>query len=115
MSEDFSFLGNKTLIRIMLYNLLLNAIKYNIESGKIVLKSTFSGKTNLEMWRVVVNEITIVGSRCGRFQPALDLLQSKSVDVESLISEELSLYDGVKAMHKAEQKGVMKVILSIRN
>lgn len=81
--------------------------------GKLVLKSTFSGKTNLEMWRVVVAEITIVGSRCGRFAPALDLLKNKSVDVESLVSEELSLTDGVKAMQKAEQKGVMKVLLSM--
>ena len=81
--------------------------------GKLVLKSTFQGKTNLEMWRVVVNEITIVGSRCGRFAPALELLKNRSVDVESLVSAELSLNDGVKAMRKAEQKGVMKVILSM--
>ena len=81
--------------------------------GKLVLKSTFSGKTNLEMWRVVVEEITIIGSRCGRFQPALDLLKDNSVDVESLVSAELSLSEGVKAMREAEQKGVMKVILSM--
>ena len=83
--------------------------------GKLVLKSTFSGKTNLEMWRVVVAEITIIGSRCGRFQPALDLLKHTSVDVESLISAELPLSDGVKALRKAEENGVMKVILSITN
>lgn len=81
--------------------------------GKFVLKSTFSGKTKLEMWRVVVDEITIIGSRCGRFQPALDLLKSESVDVESLVSAELSLSEGVKAMREAERNGVMKVILSM--
>lgn len=81
--------------------------------GKLVLKSTFSGKTKLEMWRVVVEEITVVGSRCGKFQPALDLLEKKLIDVESLVSAELSLSDGVKAMRKAEEKGVMKVILSM--
>jgi len=80
--------------------------------GKLVLKSTFSGKTNLEMWRVVVNEIMIVGSRCGRFAPALELLKNRSVDVESLVSAELSLHDGVRAMLRAEEKGVMKVILT---
>lgn len=80
--------------------------------GKLVLKSTFSGKTNLEMWRVVVNEIMIVGSRCGRFAPALELLKNRSVDVESLVSAELSLHDGVRAMFRAEEKGVMKVILT---
>lgn len=83
--------------------------------GKLVLKSTFSGKTNLEMWRVVVEEITVIGSRCGLFQPALELLKNKSVDVESLVSTELSLSEGVKAMQKAEEKGVMKVILSMKN
>ncbi len=83
--------------------------------GKLVLKSTFHGKTSLEMWRVVVDEITIVGSRCGRFAPALELLENKSVDVESLVSEELSLREGVKAMSKAEEKGVMKVLLSMTN
>ncbi|MDQ2746257.1 MAG: alcohol dehydrogenase catalytic domain-containing protein [Acidobacteriota bacterium] len=81
--------------------------------GRLVLKSTFSGKTALEMWRVVVDEITIIGSRCGRFAPALELLKNKSVEVESLVSAELSLRDGVKAMGKAAEKGVMKVILSM--
>ncbi|MDQ3063964.1 MAG: alcohol dehydrogenase, partial [Acidobacteriota bacterium] len=91
------------------FNLALDLLK---PRGKLVLKSTFHGETKWQAWRVVVDEITIVGSRCGRFQPALDLLKNNSVDVECLISEELSLTDGVKAMKVAEQKGVMKVILS---
>ena len=94
------------------FNLALDLLK---PRGKLVLKSTFHGEAKWQAWRVVVNEITIVGSRCGRFQPALDLLKNNSVAVESLISEELSLTDGVKAMKIAEQKGVMKVILSITN
>ncbi len=79
--------------------------------GKLVLKSTFQGKTNLEMWRVVVDEITIVGSRCGRFAPALELLRDGKVDVESFISEEFSLEKGIEAIEKANQKGSMKVLL----
>lgn len=79
--------------------------------GKLVLKSTFQGKTNLEMWRVVVEEITIVGSRCGMFSPALELLKDRKIDVTDMISEEFSLSDGVEAMKTAEQKGVMKVLL----
>lgn len=79
--------------------------------GKMVLKSTFQGRTNHEMWRVVVDEISIIGSRCGMFSPALDLLKEKRVDVTSLISEEFSLSDGVKAMTAAARKGVMKVLL----
>ena len=81
----------------------------------MVLKSTFQGKTNLEMWRVVVDEITIVGSRCGRFAPALELLEKGLVSVEDLISEEFSLSQGVEAMNRAAEKGVMKVLLSIAN
>jgi threonine dehydrogenase-like Zn-dependent dehydrogenase len=80
--------------------------------GKLVLKSTFQGAAKWQAWRVVVDEITIIGSRCGRFKPALDLLKNKSVDVENLISEEFFLSDGVKAMKHAEQKGVMKILLS---
>jgi threonine dehydrogenase-like Zn-dependent dehydrogenase len=83
--------------------------------GKLVLKSTFQGKTNLEMWRVVVDEITIVGSRCGRFAPALELLEKGLVTVEDLISEEFPLAEGVRAMSRAAEKGVMKVLLSIKN
>ncbi len=94
------------------FELALNLLK---PRGKLVLKSTFQGKTNLEMWRVVVNEITVVGSRCGRFAPAHELLRTKQVDVESLVSEELSLSEGVKAVERAGQKGVMKVLLSMTN
>ena len=83
--------------------------------GKMVLKSTFQGKTNLEMWRVVVDEITIVGSRCGRFAPALELLEKGLVEVEDLISEEFPLSEGVHAMSRAAEKGVMKVLLSTTN
>jgi len=81
--------------------------------GKLVLKSTFHGMPKWEAWRVVVDEITIVGSRCGIFSPVLDLLKDKAIDVEDLISEEFSLKDGVKAIKKAEKKGVMKVALSM--
>ena len=80
--------------------------------GKLVLKSTFQGKTNLEMWRVVVDEISIIGSRCGRFAPALELLRDGKIDVESFISEDFKLEKGVEAIEKAQQKGVMKVLLT---
>lgn len=79
--------------------------------GKLVLKSTFQGEPRWPAWRVVVDEITIVGSRCGRFAPALDLLRDKKIDVENLISEEYPLSEGVKALERAGEKGVMKVLL----
>lgn len=81
--------------------------------GKIVLKSTFHGKPVWESWRVVVDEITIIGSRCGRFAPAIELLASKQIKVDDLISEEYELRNGVAAVERAGQKGVMKVLLSM--
>jgi threonine dehydrogenase-like Zn-dependent dehydrogenase len=79
--------------------------------GKLVLKSTFHGQPKWAAARVVVDEITIIGSRCGKFAPALEILRNKQVDVESLISEEYRLSSGVDAMRRAGEKGVMKVLL----
>jgi threonine dehydrogenase-like Zn-dependent dehydrogenase len=79
--------------------------------GQLVLKSTFHGKTELDSARIVVDEISIVGSRCGRFAPALDLLKKAAIDVDSLISEEYPLSNGVHAMQRAATKGVLKVLL----
>lgn len=79
--------------------------------GRLVLKSTFHGSTEIDAARIVVDEISIVGSRCGRFQPALDLLTRKAIDVDSLISEEHPLSDGVKAMDRARAAGILKVLL----
>ncbi len=79
--------------------------------GKIVLKSTFHGTPTWSASRVVVDEITVVGSRCGRFAPALDLLANRSVRVDDLISDQLPLVDGVKAIEKAAEKGILKVLL----
>jgi threonine dehydrogenase-like Zn-dependent dehydrogenase len=79
--------------------------------GTLVLKSTFHGSTDLNAARIVVDEISVVGSRCGRFAPALELLKNKTVDVESLISEDHSLADGVQAMARAGEPGVLKVLL----
>ncbi len=83
--------------------------------GKIVLKSTFHGKPVWAASRVVVDEITIVGSRCGRFAPALELLSSGKVDVTPMISDILPLSRGVKAMESAARLGTLKVILDTRN
>ncbi len=79
--------------------------------GKIVLKSTFHGSPTWPASRIVVDEITIVGSRCGRFGPALELLAAKQIPVRRLISDEFSLTDGLAAMNRAGEKGVLKVLL----
>jgi threonine dehydrogenase-like Zn-dependent dehydrogenase len=79
--------------------------------GKLVLKSTFHGSTEIDAARIVVDEISIVGSRCGRFQPALHLLTKEAIDVDSLISEEHPLSNGLKAMDRANTSGILKVLL----
>jgi threonine dehydrogenase-like Zn-dependent dehydrogenase len=79
--------------------------------GVLVLKSTFHGAAEMDAARIVVDEISVVGSRCGRFGPALELLKTGVIDVESLISEELPLIDGLRAMERAAEPGVLKVLL----
>jgi threonine dehydrogenase-like Zn-dependent dehydrogenase len=79
--------------------------------GTLLLKSTFHGTTEIDTARIVVDEISIVGSRCGRFGPAINLLKKGAVDIDSLISEEYPLSEGVHAMQRAATKGVLKVLL----
>jgi threonine dehydrogenase-like Zn-dependent dehydrogenase len=65
------------------------------------------------MSQVVVNEIRIIGSRCGRFRPAIDLLARGGIDVRPLISAELPLEEGLLAFNKATAPETMKVILRV--
>jgi threonine dehydrogenase-like Zn-dependent dehydrogenase len=81
--------------------------------GTLVLKSTFHGAANVETWPIVVKEITVVGSRCGPFQPALALLRSGRVNPRPLISRFFDLRDAAEAIRYAQQPGVMKVLLRI--
>jgi threonine dehydrogenase-like Zn-dependent dehydrogenase len=84
--------------------------------GTIVLKSTYQGEAlpvNLTM--IVVDEITLIGSRCGPFEPAIQLLANKQIDVESMIQARFSLDDGVAAFERAAQQGTLKVIVEMTN
>jgi len=82
--------------------------------GTLVLKSTFHGLTPVDAARVVVEEITVIGSRCGRFAPALDLLARGAVDVADLVSEIVPLDRGEAALARAAAPGVLKVLLDPR-
>ena len=79
--------------------------------GTIVLKSTIHGDVPFDAATIIVNEITLIGSRCGRFENALSLLERQKIDVRSLISRTFPLSDGVAAMQYAQQPGVLKVQL----
>lgn len=81
--------------------------------GTLVLKSTYAGNLSLDASSLVVDEITLIGSRCGPFAPALDLLQQEKVDVKSLINARYPLADGLTAFERAQTKGVLKVLLEI--
>ena len=80
--------------------------------GTLVLKSTVHDRVNLDTAPVVVDELTIVGSRCGPFDRALDLLAQKKVHVQDLIDEVVPLSRGLDALPKARRRGVLKVLLS---
>jgi 2-desacetyl-2-hydroxyethyl bacteriochlorophyllide A dehydrogenase len=79
--------------------------------GTLVLKSTYRGEVAIDLSPFVVDEITIVGSRCGPFAAALRLLERGDVDPTALIARRFPLSDGVAAMDAAARPGTMKVLL----
>ena len=88
------------------------AVRMTQPRGTVILKSTVHGEVPVDMAPVIVNEITLVGSRCGRMEPALELLESGAVDVASMISERMKLGDAPEAFARAGQPGIMKVLLT---
>lgn len=79
--------------------------------GVLVLKSTYVGAIPLKLSSLVVDEITLIGSRCGPFAPALRLLESGQVDPRPLITARYPLSQGVAALEHAARPGVLKVLL----
>lgn len=80
--------------------------------GTLLLKSTFHGTALVETWPIVVKEITVVGSRCGPFSKAINLLRSGKLDPTPLISRTFPLKEAPAAIVHAQKRGVMKVLLS---
>jgi threonine dehydrogenase-like Zn-dependent dehydrogenase len=81
--------------------------------GTLVLKSTYAGNLSLDASALVVDEITLIGSRCGPFAPALELLAQGKISVEPLIQARFPLADGLSAFERAQTRGVMKVLLEM--
>jgi len=79
--------------------------------GTLVLKSTFEGRQDVALTPLVVDEITLAGSRCGPFAPALRLLRRDLVDVRSLITATYTIDDGLAAFQRAQTKGTLKVLV----
>lgn len=79
--------------------------------GTLVLKSTLADEHNLSLAPLVINEVSLVGSRCGPFSPALEALAQKSVTVTPLIEKVYSLSEGIEAVAHAGRPGTLKVLL----
>ncbi len=79
--------------------------------GTLVLKSTVAESPGTNLAPLVIDEITVVGSRCGPFPPALRALETGAVDVRSLVSDRLPLSRADQALGRAAQPGVLKVLI----
>jgi threonine dehydrogenase-like Zn-dependent dehydrogenase len=86
------------------------ALALLVPQGRLVLKSTFHGTTAFDAARIVVDEIDVIGSRCGRFAPALERITK--IDVSPLVTDVLSLDRGEHALREAARPGVLKLLLA---
>jgi alcohol dehydrogenase len=80
--------------------------------GTVILKSTVHGTVAVDTAPLIVNEITLVGSRCGRFEAALPLLEHSGIGVEEMITARYSLRDAAAAFARAAERGALKVLLT---
>ena len=87
------------------------AVRMTRPRGKVFMKSTVHGNVAIDTAPIVVNEITLVGSRCGRFEPAIRLLRSGAINVLDMVSEELPLSLAPRAFVHAGRAGLLKVLL----
>lgn len=81
--------------------------------GTIVLKSTVADGKALNLAPIVVDEINVIGSRCGPFKEAIKALSEKNIDVTSMIHRRMKIDQGVEAMELAAKPGVLKVLLTM--
>jgi threonine dehydrogenase-like Zn-dependent dehydrogenase len=81
--------------------------------GTIVLKTTVAGSQELAWAPFVIDEVTLVGSRCGPFDRAITGLERGEVDVRPLVADRFDLSDGIRALSRAQEPGVLKVLLDV--
>lgn len=79
--------------------------------GTLVMKSTYAGELSLDASAAVVDELTLVGSRCGPFPPALRLLEDRRIDPLPLVDDRFPLAEADAALRRAGERGVLKVVL----
>lgn len=91
---------------------LYEALRLVIPRGIIVLKSTFHGTSQIDVSKIVVDEIQLIGSRCGPFPDAISQLQQKMIKVENLIDGDFPLEQSDKAFALAQEPGTLKILLT---
>jgi len=79
--------------------------------GTVILKSTLASKTNLDLTSMVINEVSVIGSRCGPFRPAINALASGRISVDNLIDSTYSLEKFQDAFEQAKKPDILKVLL----
>ncbi len=79
--------------------------------GTVIMKSTVHGLASIDTSPIIVGELTLIGSRCGRFEPAIRLLKSGKIRVEDMISNEFPLERATDAFTEAATKGMLKILL----
>ncbi len=90
---------------------LQQAIRMTRPRGTVIMKSTMHGPVSMDSAAVIVNEVTLVGSRCGRFEPALKLLAAGKLRVSEMIAGRFPLAEAPRAFAFAARRGTLKVLL----
>jgi threonine dehydrogenase-like Zn-dependent dehydrogenase len=93
---------------------LQQAIGLTRPRGTLVLKSTYHGRLSLDAAPIVIDEITLIGSRCGPFAIAVAALEAGSIDPRPLIDAVLPLHEGVAGFERSAEPGGLKVLLDMR-
>ena len=94
---------------------LADAVAFTAPRGTLILKSTYAPThpPQIDWAKLVIDEITVMGSRCGPFAPAVRLLAQGKIDVRALIDHRKTLEQGVEAFELAGKQGVLKVVVSV--
>lgn len=91
------------------------ALQWLRPRGTLVLKSTVAGRPELSLAPIVIDELQVIGSRCGPFPAAIDALAERKIEVDYLIEHRSPLTDAVAAFDLLQQRNVLKIVLQVAN
>ncbi len=90
---------------------LAGAIRMTKPRGAVIMKSTVHEKVQIDTAPVIVNEISLIGSRCGRFEPAMKLIRARKLNLGPMVQQSFPLDQAPKAFQKAAERGALKILL----